>query len=95
MATIISRVASESNLYPEEIRGPRRHERVCRARWMVIWLSREILGVSYPQIANALCRDHTTILHGYRRAQGIRERFPHQRHEMDRLRKELSEEFMG
>lgn len=90
ISQIVSYVAHESNLRPDDLLGVRRYDRVCRARWVAIWLCRELTDASYPQIAYVMHRDHSTIIHGYRRAEEIRERFPHQRNEMDRIRKELS-----
>lgn len=94
VSRIISYVARAANFYPEDLRGVRKFNRLCRVRWTVIWLCRELTDASYPQIGQAMRRDHTTILHGYRRALEIRDKFPHQRREMDRLCKELAEEFM-
>lgn len=95
LSRIIKHVANDANCFPDDMRGPRRHSHICRIRWAAIWLCRELTGASYPQIGKALCRDHTTIMHGYQMALNIRERHPFQRREMDRLRRELSGEFMG
>ena len=43
-----------------------------RARFALYWFGRERLGYSYGRIGKALSRDHTTVIHGYRRALELR-----------------------
>jgi len=46
----------------------------CKARFAVMWVARERLNYSYPQIGRFLGgRDHTTIISGYKRAVELRE----------------------
>lgn len=37
------------------------------ARQVFYWLGREVTGKSFPQIARCLGRDHSTVIHGWRR----------------------------
>lgn len=55
----------------ERLRGPLRLRRFVRARQAFMLLaSRE--GYSLPRIGHYLCdRDHTTVLHGFRRAEQL------------------------
>jgi hypothetical protein len=52
-----------------EIVSPRKPRRISRARQAAMWLAHELTALSLPQIGRAIGgRDHTTILHGVRRA---------------------------
>jgi chromosomal replication initiation ATPase DnaA len=52
--------------------GPSREGPIVRARHALVWIARNRLGASYPNIGRYLARDHTTILHGARRAEILR-----------------------
>ncbi|KKC27458.1 hypothetical protein WP12_03325 [Sphingomonas sp. SRS2] len=44
-----------------------------RARWAIMWAARKSIGLSTPQIGRRLGgRDHTTVIHGLRRAEALR-----------------------
>lgn len=46
--------------------GPRRDQRLAEARHLAYWLAKYRTGASYPQVARAFGRDHTTVMHGCR-----------------------------
>ncbi len=52
---------------PEEIFDQNKRPRVVRARQSVVWGVRTIGKLSYPEIGQALDRDHTTIQNAYKR----------------------------
>lgn len=70
-------VSFQTGMAVNEIVGPRRLEPVARARFAVYWISVYALQLSLPQIGRKLSRrDHTTVLHGCRRANEFREKDP-------------------
>lgn len=56
---------------PLELRGRRRTKYVSRARQLLYWALYEATDASLPQIGRYLNRDHTTVLHGIRRAKEL------------------------
>lgn len=51
-----------------DLRGPRRHGQVVRARFAAAWLLRVLCNMSYPQIGMTLGgRDHQTAINAVRR----------------------------
>ena len=56
----------------EQSRCPYRN----RARFVAYYLCRQLTLKSYPGIANVFKRDHTSVLHGVRRAEEMLEREP-------------------
>ena len=44
-----------------------RSRRVSEARQVAMYLARELTPASYPMIGDVFDRDHTTVLHAYRR----------------------------
>ena len=59
---IITNVPSSDFLAP-----PKGTKKVTDARQIYYYLAREILKASYPKIGNHCGRDHTSVLHGYRK----------------------------
>lgn len=53
---------------PEDIPGPRRFRTVVLARHYTWLLLREWTELSYPEIGRLTGNDHTTIIHGVRKA---------------------------
>jgi chromosomal replication initiation ATPase DnaA len=68
IGTILDAVAAEFRVPRLEIMSDRRHAAVIAARHAVCWLARHLTPMSYPQIARALKRDHTTIMHSVQAA---------------------------
>ncbi|MBL9070431.1 MAG: hypothetical protein JNM03_10620 [Sphingopyxis sp.] len=64
---IIARVAKLHDIEPEDITGSSRARLHCEARWQVM---RELRakGLSNPRIGRLLNRDHSSVMHGLRRA---------------------------
>lgn len=50
-----------------ELTGRNRSAKIALPRQVVMYLMREELGASFPQIGQALNRDHTTVMHGIAR----------------------------
>jgi GcrA cell cycle regulator len=63
---IIDAVAIEFGVGSVEITGPLRDYPVAQARHVAVYLMREMLRLSYPELAEATGRDnHTTSIHSY------------------------------
>ena len=52
----------------EQLRSPCRDRRHMQPRWVIVYLARQHTKLSYPELANRLCRDHTSIITQERRA---------------------------
>lgn len=64
---IIRTVAKECGLRPDELSSTCRTETLAQARWLVMYLLRTGLGLSYAQIGYRLHRNHATAMHGVRK----------------------------
>lgn len=54
------------NVEREDVVGPRRHKEYVRPRQILMYLLKQELGMSYPNIGHYLGgRDHTTVMHGF------------------------------
>lgn len=74
---IVAVVARYYRLPQRQILSASRKQSVVAARAMVIYLARELTPLSYEQIGKSLGgRDHTTIMHSYRR---VRDQLPEDR----------------
>jgi chromosomal replication initiation ATPase DnaA len=62
---IASAVADATDVPFKAIMGVRRDPRTVQARQLVMYIARR-QGLSLQRIGYAMCRDHTTILHGIR-----------------------------
>jgi len=68
VADIIAETASHFNMKASDLLSHRRTRRVARPRQVAMYLSREITLRSLPEIGRLMHgRDHTTILHGWRK----------------------------
>jgi chromosomal replication initiation ATPase DnaA len=59
---VLRSVSAEHGVSVDELRGPRRNNRLIEARRAVIQALRDC-GLSLPQIGRFVHRDHTTVLH--------------------------------
>ena len=65
---IIAAVARHFGLPQKQLKSQSRRQSIVTARAVAIYLARELAGTSYEQIGRALGgRDHTTIIHNYRK----------------------------
>lgn len=62
---LLDRVARSLGHTLERLRGPSRAKPIVNARWIAMAEAREA-GFTYHEIGRALCRDHTTVIHGVR-----------------------------
>lgn len=62
---LIAQVAAVHGLKPKSLLGNSRRKEVCAARYEVWWRARQHTPpVSYPALAAAFDRDHSTVFHG-------------------------------
>jgi chromosomal replication initiator protein len=84
-------VARQFELKLPELLGTSRRKTVVQARGVAIYLARSLLGVSFDQLGrNFGNRDHTTILHAFRRIDASRQQDPVLKQTIDRLWQELA-----
>lgn len=63
----IVRVTCAAYVLEERVFWRSNDRRVAEARFMAMYLVRDLLGLSYPAIGKLFDRDHTTIVHGVQR----------------------------
>ena len=77
MREIIAAVARHFGLPQKQLKSQSRRQSIVTARAVAIYLARELAGASYEQIGRALGgRDHTTIIHNYRKIERERSHDP-------------------
>lgn len=64
---IIGKVAAAFGVTAKDLTGPSRLRRVLVPRQVAMFLAREACGLSFPRLAAAFGRDHTTVLHAVRK----------------------------
>ena len=70
---IIKICADEFGVSPEDMLSPWRRRTITWARFAAWDLMRQHTRMSYPEIGRKFNRDHTTILSGVRRSEGMRD----------------------
>ena len=75
-----------------DLRSPVRRRALVTARGVAVYLARNLAGESLEEIGRYFGgRDHTTVMHSYRRTEELLESDPAVHEAIDRLRKELWE----
>jgi len=88
---IISVVARHLNVPQAQLKSASRRQSIVTARGFVVFLARELAKISYEQIGRALGgRDHTTIIHSYRKIEGLRKRDLQTQKTLEQLRRILA-----
>ena len=83
---MVAFVAFRIGCRPVDLLRSRRTKQFATARFAIMWVARKATPYSYPQIGRALGGfDHTSILHGVRRAEVLRETDPTFRRLSDEL----------
>jgi chromosomal replication initiator protein len=85
---IIAAVARYYGVPQTQLKSQSRRQSIVAARATAIYLARELAGASYQQIGRALGgRDHTTIIHNYRKIERTRAHDPALQETLDELRR--------
>ena len=66
-AMILSSTAHYFSLSVEELKGPNRTSSIALARQIAMYLCRDMTELSLPKIGAFFGRDHTTVMHAYRK----------------------------
>jgi len=83
-------VARYQNLPQSQLKSSSRRQSIVFARAIVVFLAREVAAATYDEIGRALGgRDHTTIIHNYRKIARQRERDPQTQETLEHLRRIL------
>ena len=89
---VITVVCKHEKLTVAEIKSHSRAKRLAIPRQYLMYLARSMTGASYPQIARMLGdRDHTTILHGYRKIRALAKCSPPLAEKLDYYRAQILE----
>ncbi len=93
---IIGFVADNEAVPVRELKSPRRQAHTCFARQIIFYLAKTLTMQSYPSIAHHVGgRDHSTVLHGYRKMLKLREIDPVLSDRLAWYQKQLMEEIRG
>ena len=68
---IISKVLEDNNSTWSEIKSSRRTESIVNARFISYYLARKFTNLSYTQIGFRFNKDHSTIINGCKKAEGL------------------------
>ena len=75
---IMRAVGKAMNMPVRELQSARREQSIVRARFVFYAMAKHYTRASLPQIARTANRDHSTVLHGIRRASAmVDELWPH------------------
>lgn len=87
----IRAVAEHYGLRITDIRSNRRHRAVARPRQVAMYLARNLLDHSFPEIGRAFGRDHSTVMSACRRIESLRHEDPELAGQIKALRRRLQE----
>ena len=86
-SVILDAVAQVTNIPVDALTSKRREKQVAYARHLAMYLLRDVAHQSYAQIGRILGgRDHTTVLHGFRRIDRLLETDPDVRRDLTEIR---------
>ncbi len=89
---VLDLVARTYDVTVDELKGKSRSRRVALPRQIAMYLLRTEVGLSWPQIGHVLGgRDHSTVMHGYRRIEEQIAQNPMLRSEIRALQERLSQ----
>lgn len=70
---IIAEVADEFKVFPSDIIAHKKKPKYVSARHKAMWRARQETDASYLKLARIFKRDHTTVIHGVRCWEAIRD----------------------
>jgi len=84
------KVAEHYNIRMSDMVGPKRQRSIARPRQVAMWLAKRLTTRSLPDIGRRFGgRDHTTVMHGVRRIDELRESDPQIAEDLELLRRAL------
>jgi len=87
---ILSAISRRSYIQVEVLTGRKRNKIIMPWRQLAYLLSYELTGCTLTQIGEVLGRDHTSLLHGIKQINKLRERDPYVEQIYQELRNEMS-----
>jgi chromosomal replication initiator protein len=83
-------VARHQNIPQAQLKSGSRRQSIVFARGLIVYLARELAEASYEEIGRALGgRDHTTIIHNYRKIAAERTTLPQTQKTLETLQRIL------
>jgi chromosomal replication initiator protein len=67
-----------------------RHKGIALARHVAMYLCKQRLRVSFPELGRAFCKDHTTVMSAVRKVTALRENDPQVRAHLDAIERRLT-----
>ncbi len=87
---VIRAVSHHFNLSSDDLRGKDRHRSIANARHVAIYLCRQRLKCSYPELGRHFGhRDHTSVMHAVKKVGALRENDPEMRGHLDAIERRL------
>lgn len=86
---IFTAVYNKYGIKKEDLVGPKRNKEIAAARHVAIFLIREIIEMSFPNIAKIFNRDHSTIMDSYSKSMTSYQLNPVFSMEIDEMKKEI------
>jgi len=87
---VLDAVSISFDIRIKDLLSPKRNKEIVLPRQIIMYLLREDLHLSFPQIAKALGgRDHTTIMHGYRKMKNLIKEKDTLRHDIDAVKDKI------
>lgn len=84
IAQVIVATCEFYGLSPEELASKNREGETVRARQIAMYVARKMTGRSYPEIGRQIGGfDHSTVVHAYRKIEGLLETNPEVRTDVD------------
>jgi chromosomal replication initiator protein len=87
---VIKAVCNHFNLRSSDVLGKDRHRSVAHARHVAIYLCRQRLKCSYPELGRHFGhRDHTSVMHAVKKVEALRVADPEMRSHLDAIERKL------
>ena len=87
---VLAAIARRSQIEIDVLVGPKRDKIIMPWRQLAYLLSYEITGCTLTQIGKVLNRDHTSLIHGIKQINKLRQQDQYVEHTYRELRRELS-----
>ncbi len=87
---VVKAVCNHFNLRSSDVLGKDRHRSVAQARHVAIYLCRQRLKCSYPELGRHFGhRDHTSVMHAVKKVEALRVADPEMRSHLDAIERKL------
>lgn len=83
-------VCAHFHLRPSDLLSKDRHKTTAFARHVAMYLCKQKLPVSFPEVGRAFGKDHTTVMSAVRKVESLREQDPQVRAQIEAIEKKLA-----